>query len=61
MSEEVIQESGSQEVASEQSTQSFHDTLPENLRYVPSMTKFKDVAGLAQGYVNLEQAFGGEK
>tara|TARA_Y100000114_G_scaffold35448_1_gene31002 strand:- start:196 stop:1011 length:816 start_codon:yes stop_codon:yes gene_type:complete len=61
MSEEAIQESGSQEVASDTSTVSFHDTLPENLRTSPSMLKFKDVSGLAQGYVNLEQAFGGDK
>jgi len=67
MSEEAIQDTGSQEVASEAVAQnaveevSFRDSLPENLRTAPGMLKFKDVPGLAQGYVNLESMIGTDK
>jgi hypothetical protein len=60
MTDEVIQETGSQEVTPETPV-SFHDTLPDNLRTLPSVTKFKDVPSLAQGYVNLEHHMGKDK
>ena len=67
MSEEAIQDTGSQEVATETLAESaveevsFRDSLPENLRNAPGMMKFKDVPGLAQGYVNLESMIGTDK
>ncbi len=67
MSEEAIQDTGSQEVATEAVAESaveevsFRDSLPENLRNAPGMMKFKDVPSLAQGYVNLEQTLGTNK
>tara|TARA_X000001382_G_scaffold128645_3_gene118811 strand:- start:136 stop:957 length:822 start_codon:yes stop_codon:yes gene_type:complete len=67
MSEEAIQDTGSQEVASQAVAESaveevsFRDSLPEDLRTAPGMLKFKDVPGLAQGYVNLESMVGTDK
>jgi hypothetical protein len=39
----------------------FHDRLPEDLRAHPSLQKFKDEAGLAKSYVELERFLGSEK
>ena len=66
MSEEAIQDTGSQEVAPEAvaesaAPQNFRETLPEDLRTKPGIMKFKDVPGLAQGYVNLEAMMGADK
>ena len=57
MSEEAIQDTGSQEVAPEAvaesaAPQNFRETLPEDLRTKPGIMKFKDVPGLAQGYTS---------
>jgi hypothetical protein len=35
--------------------------LPTDLRVNPSLTKFKDVGGLAKSYVELQSALGGDK
>ena len=62
MSEEAIQDTGSQEaVAAEAAPVSFLETLNEEYRDVPSMQKFTDVNGMAKSYINLEQMVGADK
>ena len=62
MSEEAIQEVGSQEaVAAEAAPVSFHETLEEGLRNEPSLRAIKDVNGLAKGYVNAQRMIGADK
>ena len=66
MSEEAIQDTGSQEavaaepVAAEAVEVPFVETLAEHLR-VPSTAKFKDANSMAQSYINLESMVGADK
>lgn len=62
MSEEAIQDVGSQEaVAAEAAPVSFHESLAEELRNEPSLRAIKDVNGLAKGYVNAQRMIGADK
>ena len=62
MSEEAIQDTGSQEaVVAEAAPASFHETLSEDLRANPGLQKFTDVNGLAKSYVNLEHMMGRDR
>ena len=64
MSEEVIQETGSQTEAApvtDAAPASFIDTLPEDLRGEPSLRNFTDTAGLAKSYVHAQKMIGVDK
>ena len=62
MSEEAIQDSGSQEaVAAEAAPVSFLDSLPEDLRNEPSLRTFTDPGALAKSYVNAQRMIGADK
>lgn len=64
MSEEAIQESGSQEVASDAGAAApvgFLDSLPEDLRNEPSLRNFTDPSSLAKSYVHAQRMIGADK
>ena len=62
MSEEAIQDTGSQEaVAAEMAPVSFHESLAEDLRNEPSLRKFTDANSLAKSYVNAQRMIGADK
>ena len=66
MSEEAIQDTGSQEVASEAvaanaAPVSFLESLPEELRNEPSLRTFTDPGALAKSYVNAQRMIGADK
>lgn len=63
MSEEVIQETGSQEAtpSAAEIPASFHESLPETLRNDPSLRHVPDVATLAKNYVNAQSMIGADK
>ena len=63
MSEEAIQDTGSQEVAggSQAAPIGFLDSLPEDLRGEPSLRTFTDPASLAKSYVNAQRMIGADK
>ena len=66
MSEEAIQGTGSQEVATaavaaEAAPVSFLDSLPEDLRNEPSLRTFTDPGSLAKSYVNAQRMIGADK
>jgi len=66
MSEEAIQDTGSQEVAPEAvvadaAPVGFLDSLPEELRNEPSLRTFTDPAALAKSYVNAQRMIGADK
>ena len=63
MSEEAIQDTGSQEVAggAEAAPVGFLDSLPEDLRGEPSLRTFTDPASLAKSYVNAQRMIGADK
>lgn len=63
MSEEAIQDTGSQEVAggAEALPMGFLDSLPEDLRNEPSLRTFSDPASLAKSYVNAQRMIGADK
>ena len=66
MSEEAIQDTGSQDVASEAVAATaapvgFLDSLPEDLRNEPSLRTFTDPASLAKSYVNAQRMIGADK
>jgi len=61
MSEEAIQDTGSQEIASEATPVSFLDSLPEDLRNEPSLRTFTDPGSLAKSYVNAQRMIGADK
>ena len=60
MSEEAIQDTGSQEVATEAPVR-FVDTLDESLRSNPSLQNFTDVNGLAKSFVHARSMVGADK
>lgn len=43
------------------STQSWRDSLPDDIKSVPTLSKFETIEGLAKSYVNLEKTLGSEK
>jgi hypothetical protein len=62
MSEEVIQDTGSQEtVAAEVAPVSFHESLAEDLRNEPSLRNFTDANSLAKSYVHAQRMIGADK
>jgi len=62
MSEEAIQDTGSQEVAAAAAAPvSFLDSLPEDLRSNPSLRNFPDAATLAKSYVHAQRMIGADK
>jgi len=62
MSEEAIQDTGSQEaVAAEAAPVSFLESLPEDLRNEPSLRTFTDPGALAKSYVNAQRMIGADK
>ena len=63
MSEEAIQDTGSQEVAGGaiSAPVGFLDSLPEDLRSEPSLRTFTDPASLAKSYVNAQRMIGSDK
>ena len=63
MSEEAIQDTGSQEVAGGAASApvGFLDSLPEDLRGEPSLRTFTDPASLAKSYVNAQRMIGADK
>ena len=67
MSEEAIQDTGSQEavaaepVAAEAAPASFLESLPEDLRNEPSLRTFTDPGSLAKSYVNAQRMIGADK
>lgn len=62
MSEEAIQDTGSQEaVAAEAAPVSFLESLPEELRNEPSLRTFTDPSALAKSYVNAQRMIGADK
>lgn len=63
MSEEAIQDTGSQEVAggADAAPVGFLDSLPEDLRGEPSLRTFTDPASLAKSYVNAQRMIGADK
>ena len=60
MSEEAIQDSGSQEAVAEAPV-SFLESLPEDLRNEPSLRTFTDPGSLAKSYVNAQRMIGADK
>ena len=60
MSEEAIQDTGSQEVATEAPVR-FVDTLDESLRGNPSLQNFPDANALAKSYVHARSHIGADK
>ena len=60
MSEEAIQDAGSQEAVAEAPV-SFLDSLPEDLRNEPSLRTFTDPGALAKSYVNAQRMIGADK
>lgn len=42
-------------------TQSWRDSLPDDIKSVPTLSKFETIEGLAKSYVNLEKTLGSEK
>jgi hypothetical protein len=60
MSEEAIQDSGSQEAVAEAPV-SFLESLPEDLRNEPSLRTFTDPGALAKSYVNAQRMIGADK
>ena len=60
MSEEAIQDTGSQEVATEAPVR-FVDTLDESLRSNPSLQNFPDANALAKSYVHARSHIGADK
>jgi len=60
MSEEAIQDTGSQEVA-EAAPANFLESLPEDLRAEPSLRNFTDPASLAKSYVHAQRKIGADK
>jgi hypothetical protein len=60
MSEEAIQDTGSQEVA-EAAPANFLESLPEDLRSEPSLRNFADPASLAKSYVHAQRMIGADK
>jgi hypothetical protein len=62
MSEEAIQDTGSQEaVVAEAAPVSFLESLPEELRNEPSLRTFTDPGSLAKSYVNAQRMIGADK
>lgn len=65
MSEEAIQDTGSQDVASASAAPAapvgFLDSLPEDLRMEPSLRNFTDPASLAKSYVHAQRMIGADK
>lgn len=63
MSEEAIQDTGSQEVASVGAAApvSFLESLPEEIRNEPSLRTFTDPGALAKSYVNAQRMIGADK
>ncbi len=65
MSEEAIQDSGSQEVADTGAASAapvgFLDSLPEDLRNEPSLRNFTDPGSLAKSYVHAQRMIGADK
>ena len=62
MSEEAIQDTGSQEaVAAEAAPVSFLESLPEEIRNEPSLRTFTDPATLAKSYVSAQRMIGADK
>jgi hypothetical protein len=66
MSEEAIQDTGSQEVATDAvaagaAPVGFLDSLPEDLRGEPSLRTFTDPVSLAKSYVNAQRLIGADK
>ena len=63
MSEEAIQDTGSQDVADTGASApiGFLDSLPEDLRSEPSLRTFTDPAALAKSYVNAQRMIGADK
>jgi hypothetical protein len=47
--------------ATETVTTTWRDTLPEDIRASPSLTKFETQEGLAKSYINLEKMLGTDK
>lgn len=60
MSEEAIQDSGSQEAVADAPV-SFLESLPEDLRNEPSLRTFTDPGALAKSYVNAQRMIGADK
>ena len=60
MSEEAIQDTGSQGVATAAPV-GFLDSLPEDLRMEPSLRNFTDPAALAKSYVHAQRMIGADK
>ena len=58
MSEEAIQDAGSQEAAP---APSFYETLPEDIRNEPSLRNFSDAGSLAKSYVHAQRMIGADK
>lgn len=44
-----------------ETTTSWRDSLPEDIKANPTLSKFETVEGMAKSYVNLERMLGGEK
>ena len=63
MSEEAIQDTGSQGVATAATAApvGFLDSLPEDLRMEPSLRNFTDPAALAKSYVHAQRMIGADK
>lgn len=66
MSEEAIQDTGSQDVATASAAPAaapvgFLDSLPEDLRGEPSLRNFTDPAALAKSYVHAQRMIGADK
>ena len=66
MSEEAIQDTGSQEAVSTPAAEAaapvgFLDSLPEDLRGEPSLRNFTDPAALAKSYVHAQRMIGADK
>jgi hypothetical protein len=66
MSEEAIQDTGSQEAApeavvAEAAPVGFLESLPEELRNEPSLRTFTDPSALAKSYVNAQRMIGADK
>jgi hypothetical protein len=59
MSEEAIQDTGSQQVAT--APAGFLDSLPEDLRMEPSLRNFTDPSALAKSYVHAQRMIGADK
>lgn len=57
----TITEAATTTTSTATATQSWRDSLPDDIKSVPTLSKFETIEGLAKSYVNLEKTLGSER